>query len=59
MSLLGCLQQGEGDQGGLTASLGDLEQGSSPGWWATTVVTSNPSIMVEHRNLSQPISTQL
>ena len=34
---------------------GDLDLGTSPDWWATTVATYSSSRMVEHpKNLSQP-----
>ena len=38
----------QGDSGGLRLGWVDLDLGSSPGWWAATVVTYCPSRMVEH-----------
>ena len=40
-----CIQR---DPGGLAQGFVDLDLGSSPGWWATTVATYCPSRMVEH-----------
>ena len=36
------------DPGGLAQGFVDLDLGSSPSWWAATVVTYCPSRMVEH-----------
>ena len=38
----------QGDSGGLRLGWVDLDLGSSPGWWASTVATYCPSRMVEH-----------
>ena len=44
------------DPGGLAQGFVDLDLGSSPGWWATTVATCCPFRMVEHpkSNSTQP-----
>ena len=45
----------QGDSEGLGLGYGDLDFGSSLGWWAATIATYCPSSMMEHLI---PISTQ-